>query len=78
MSSSVETLPTRVHTTEDGRAVIEQPNNAIVLSDEQILAVIRELHVCYDYCAAWKEADPDGVSVDGDIGAAGSKTASTE
>jgi hypothetical protein len=49
-------LPTRVYTTTDGRAVIEQPQGSVVmLSAEQILTVIRELHVCYDYCAAWRE-----------------------
>jgi len=48
-------VPTRVYTTIDGRAVIEQSQGAVVmLSAEQILTVIRELHVCYDYCAAWR------------------------
>ena len=47
--------PTRVYTTPDGRAVIEQSKDAVVtLSAEQILTVIKELNVCYDYCAAWK------------------------
>lgn len=45
-----------VYVNEDGRAVIEQSNKSVVLlSAEQILTVIKELHACYDYCAAWKE-----------------------
>jgi hypothetical protein len=50
---------TRVFTTKDGRAVIEQSSNSIGLSAEEILAVIKELHLCYDYCAAWKETTSD-------------------
>jgi hypothetical protein len=55
---------TRVYTTADGRAVIEQAQGSVILvSAEQILDVINELHACYDYCAAWKEPalvqDPD-------------------
>ena len=46
----------KVYTTEDGRAVIEQSNNSISLRADQILAVINELHACYDYCAAWKDS----------------------
>ncbi|MBB6093989.1 hypothetical protein HNQ60_002870 [Povalibacter uvarum] len=46
----------KVYTTEDGRTIIEQSSSAaIVLSADQILTVINELRVCYDYCAAWKE-----------------------
>jgi hypothetical protein len=38
------------------RVVIEQSKDSIVLfSADQIPAIIKELHVCYDYCAAWKE-----------------------
>jgi hypothetical protein len=39
------------------RAVIEQSKTsvAVLLSSEQILTVIEQLHACYDYCAAWKE-----------------------
>lgn len=49
-------LNTKVYTTADGRAAIEQSNGATVfLSSEQILTVISELHACYDYCALWKE-----------------------
>lgn len=46
----------KVYTTEDGRAVIEQANNSISLRADEILAVINELHACYDYCAAWKDS----------------------
>jgi hypothetical protein len=50
-------ISTKVYTTIDGRAVIEQTQGSVVLfSAEEILTVIKELHVCYDYCAAWKEA----------------------
>jgi hypothetical protein len=59
MSSNVDhpiPIPTKVYTTEDGFAAIEQSKDSIVLlSADQILAVIKELHVCYDYCAAWKD-----------------------
>ncbi len=49
----------RVYTRPDGRVVIEQSTEAsVVLAADQILTVIRELHVCYDYCAAWKEPTP--------------------
>ena len=53
----MKVLPTRVYTTEDGRAVIEQSTGSVELqSAEQILSVIEQLHACYDYCAAWKES----------------------
>jgi len=46
----------KVYTTPDGRVAIEQSTQSIVmLSSDQILQVIKELHACYDYCAAWKE-----------------------
>lgn len=49
-------IHTKVYTADDGRAVIEQPGGSTVrLSAEEILMVIQELRVCYDYCAAWKE-----------------------
>jgi len=47
---------TKIYTTPDRCVIIEQSDNAIVLSSEQLLTVINELHVCYDYSAAWKEA----------------------
>jgi len=57
MSSNIDgPVPAKVYTTEDGCVAIEQSKDSIVLlSAEQILAVIQELHTCYDYCAAWKE-----------------------
>ena len=49
-------INTKVYTSTDGRAVIEQSEGAsVALSAEQILTVIQQLHACYDYCAAWKE-----------------------
>jgi hypothetical protein len=54
-------VPTKVYTTEAGLVAIEQStscqstSSVVLLSAEQILTVIKELHVCYDYCAAWKE-----------------------
>jgi hypothetical protein len=49
-------VPIKVYTNEEGHAVIEQSSGSMVLlSAEQILTVIHELHACYDYCAAWKE-----------------------
>ena len=48
-------MQTRVNTTPDRRVIIEQSSSSIVLSSEQILSIINQLHVCYDYCAAWKE-----------------------
>lgn len=48
--------PIKVYTTEKGHAVIEQSERSIMISAEQILTVIRQLHVCYDYCAAWRES----------------------
>lgn len=49
-------IETKVYTSPSGSAVIEQANgSSVVLTSEQILAVIKDLRVCYDYCAAWKE-----------------------
>ena len=40
-----------VYTTNDGRAVIERSNASVVLlSADQILTIISELHACYGYC----------------------------
>jgi hypothetical protein len=58
---------TRVFTTKDGRAVIEQSGNSIGLSADEILAVIKKLHLCYDYCAAWKETMSDDTVVDAEV-----------
>jgi hypothetical protein len=56
VSTNVDSgLQPKVYTTPDGHVAIEQSNQSVVISPEQILRVIRELHVCYDYCAAWKE-----------------------
>jgi hypothetical protein len=52
-------IDTRIHTSMDGRAVIEQSTGAsVVLTADQILTVISQLQACYDYCAAWKEQAP--------------------
>jgi hypothetical protein len=49
----------KIYTTPDGRVVIEQSTDAmVVLPADQILRIIKELHTCYDYCAAWKESAP--------------------
>ena len=46
----------KVYTTSDGRAVLEQSGlGTVVLTPEQIIVVIRQLHGCYDYCATWKD-----------------------
>jgi hypothetical protein len=59
------TIDTKVYTTSLGHAVIEQASGSVVLSSaEQILAVIRQLHTCYDYCASWKQS-PDIAPADG-------------
>lgn len=56
MSGDIDgALPVKVYTTADGRTAIEQSTETVILSAEQIIKVIRELHVCYDYCASWKE-----------------------
>ena len=61
MSATIEhAVPVKVYTTPDGRAVIEQSKDSIVvLSADQIAQVIKDLHMCYDYCAAWKEPAPE-------------------
>jgi len=59
-------MHTKIYTTSDGRAVIEQSQGSVVvLSADQILTVIDELRACYDYCAAWKQPaqDPDRANV---------------
>lgn len=62
MDANIEqqSQPIKVYTTEDGCTVIEQSaDSMVVLSAEQILKVIKDLHVCYDYCAVWKQAPRD-------------------
>ncbi|MFC4313645.1 hypothetical protein ACFPN2_31520 [Steroidobacter flavus] len=50
----------KVYTTAERRAVIEQgPGSVVVLEAEQILAVIKQLHACYDYCAVWKPTEQE-------------------
>jgi hypothetical protein len=52
-------IQTKVYTTADGRVAIEQSKDSVVLlSPDEIQAVIKELHVCYDYCAVWKDTTP--------------------
>ena len=65
MNTSVDdAVRIKVSTTKDGHATIQQSSNSIVLSADEILAVIRELNFCYDYCAAWKET----TSADAEVG----------
>jgi hypothetical protein len=53
-------IATKVYTSPNGRAVIEQSDGrSVVLSAEQIVAVIKDLRACYDYCAAWKQQAED-------------------
>jgi hypothetical protein len=36
---------------------IEQPKTADeVLTSDEILSVIEQVHACYDYCAVWKDS----------------------
>jgi hypothetical protein len=50
-------IETRIYTTAEGHAVIEQAQTSVVLySSEQILEVIRDLHTCYDYCSSWRNS----------------------
>ena len=58
-TSADDAVGIKVSTTKDGHATIEQSSNSTVLSADEILAVIGELNVCYDYCAAWKESTDD-------------------
>lgn len=51
-----------IHPAPDGPVDIEQSKDSVLSSGDQILAVISELHVCYDYCAAWKETPPDEIA----------------
>jgi hypothetical protein len=61
MATDIEgSIHTKIYTTPDGRVTIEQAESSVVtLSADQILAVIHQLHACYDYCAAWKEPTQD-------------------
>lgn len=57
MSSDMQcAVHTKVYTTTDGRVAIEQSAHAVVvLPAAQIPDIIKELRVCYDYCASWKD-----------------------
>lgn len=58
MGVDIQTAPEdlKIYPTPDGCVAIEQSTDSVVvLSAEQILRVIKQLHVCYDYCATWKE-----------------------
>jgi hypothetical protein len=49
-------VETEIYTTDDGLVAIEQPNDTVVLlSVDQLLAVIRELQACYDNRSEWQE-----------------------
>lgn len=55
-TDTLDQIATKVYASTEGLAVIEQSEGAsVVLSADQILTVIEQLHACYDYCAAWKE-----------------------
>ena len=50
---------TEIYSTDDGLLAIEQPNNTVVLlSAEQLLAVIQKLRAYYDARTQWQEATP--------------------
>ncbi len=51
-----------IDTTSDGAVAINQSKDSVLYSADQIIEVISELHVCYDYCAAWKETPPDEIT----------------
>jgi hypothetical protein len=55
-SDTTGSMSAKVYTTDDGRTVIEQSKSSIVLTADQIPEIIKELQVCYDYCASWKDA----------------------
>lgn len=44
-----------IHTTNDGRAVIEQRRVPSCYLQIKLSPIIDELRACYDYCAAWRE-----------------------
>lgn len=51
-----------IDTISDGPVAIDQSKDSLSFPAERIIAVISELHVCYDYCAAWKETPPDEIT----------------
>ncbi len=47
-------IETTIYTTDDGFVAIEQVNdNTVLLSSDQLVAVIRRLETCYDNRAYW-------------------------
>jgi hypothetical protein len=67
MNASLDdAVRTKISSTKDDPTT-EKSSDSIGLSDDQILAVIREQHVCYDYCAAWKETTSDDMAVDAEV-----------
>jgi hypothetical protein len=50
---------TQIYPTDDGLLAIEQPNDVVVLlSPDQLFAVVQELHTYYDTRHEWQEAAP--------------------
>jgi hypothetical protein len=50
---------TAIYPTDDGLLAIEQANDTVVvLSADQLLAVIQELRAYYDTRTQWREATP--------------------
>lgn len=56
MSTNICTIPGESTT-------IEQSKDSVLFSADQIIEMISELHVCYDYCAVWKEGPPDEIEI---------------
>ena len=53
------TFETEIYPTDDGLLAIEQAHDTVVvLSADQLLAVIEELRAYYDTRAQWREATP--------------------
>jgi hypothetical protein len=53
------TFATEIYTTDDGLLAIEQANNIVVLSADEIVVVIEKLRAYYDSRAQWQEATPE-------------------
>jgi uncharacterized protein HemX len=60
MSTLLEGMfDTEIYPTDDGLLAIEQANDIVVLlSVDQVLAVINELRAYYDTRAQWQQANP--------------------
>ena len=64
MSTDIISAPQiNIQTASDGPVAIGQSKDSVLSSTDHILAVISELHVCYDYCAAWKETPRNEIAV---------------